>query len=329
MFEIIDGKINTGLSLLAVPGIKIIEELSRGASGIVYLGMDTLLDRRVAVKIWTKLKSKDNRNKAIQGLEEARKAWRALKQPLGEVTSREPYEKLFYCTVAEVYNAGFFDDGSFFLVMEFVDGVTLKDWLPQNQFPIGKRFYVAEALTELDAQWGKSDIFHGDLHWKNVMIQNDLRPKMYMEMGERKPILKVLDFGTSHFSSNSKSIQRHFEVLAETVTRCLHPIPIEEILPGEKPKDLGSAATRDWIQKSIASFRAALFLMGREYVGWPYYITDAYLGYNVPSHTNIEPAKKLIEKLGLLKMFHTDLEVLGSSQLWSEFDGRCNRHPLS
>lgn len=327
MFEAIDGKISNGHTSLEVPGVRIIQELSRGANGIVYLGSDTILDRNVAVKIWTKLKAEDRRDKVLQGIEEVRKAWRAIKQPEGEFHIAEPYESLFYRTVAEVYNAGFLADGTFFVVMEFIDGVTLKDWLPENQFPIGRRFYIAEALTELDAQWGKSEIFHGDLHCKNVMIQNDSRPKNYWEIGERKPRLKILDFGTSHFARTSRSNERHFRVLAETIARCLSPIPIDEILPSERPDNLGTVATRAWIQKSICAFRAALFLMGRQQVGWPYHIMDAYLGFKVPSHTDIEPAKKLVEKLGLLQKSNEGVEVLGSSELWSEFDGRYNKHP--
>jgi hypothetical protein len=124
------------------------------------------------------------------------------------------------------------------------------------------------------------------------MIQTDPRPRNYWEIGERKPKLKILDFGTSHFVRTSDSNERHFKVLAATVAHCLSPVPIDEILPGEKPENLGTAATRAWIQKSICAFRAALFLMGREHVGWPYYIMDAYLGYKVPNHTDIEPAKR-------------------------------------
>jgi serine/threonine protein kinase len=84
----------------------------------------------------------------LQGIEEARKAWRAIRQPEGEFHIAEPYESLFYSAVAEVYSAGFLTDGTFYVVMEFVDGVTLKDWLSENQLPIGRRFYIAEALTE-------------------------------------------------------------------------------------------------------------------------------------------------------------------------------------
>jgi serine/threonine protein kinase len=326
MFEVVDGRIIGDGMPLEIPGVIISAELSRGANGIVYVGADTLLERPVAVKIYTKLRAKDARDKALQGMEEARKSWRALRQPKEEFHIAEPYEKLFYSSVVEIYNAGVLADGTFFVVMEFIDGVTLRDWLPSHRFPIGRKFYIAEALTELDAQWGKSHIYHGDLHWNNVMIEKDNRPKTYWEIGERAPKIKILDFGTSYFSHAPNSSERHFRVLAETATRCISPIPLDEILPGEKPKDLGTVKTRSWIQKSICAFRAALFLMGRQAVGWPYYV-NSMLGYKVPSHTDIEPAKALIKRLGLLDRTDQETEVLGGSPQWSEFDGRNNKHP--
>lgn len=325
MFEVVKDKISTGNRLLEVPGIKIIKELSRGANGIVYLGLDEILDREVAVKIWTKLRNNDSRNKVLQGIKEVRKILNAKRQPKKEFHMAEPYESLFYDAIVEIYSAGFLEENIFFVVMELVEGVTLKDWLPENQYPIGKRFYIAEALTELDAQWSSTDIYHGDLHWKNVMVQTDTRPKAYWEGQDRPPILRILDFGTSQFVIDSKSKERHFKVLAETVAHCLYPIPLDEILPHDKPANLGSVETREWIQRSLLAFRAALFSMGRSEVGWPYYISDAYLGYKVPNHTDYNPAKKLIEKLGILQ--NTNIDTLGRSNLWSEFDGRRDKHP--
>jgi serine/threonine protein kinase len=326
LFEIIDGNISKQGTTLELPGIRIQEELSRGANGIVFSAHDNVLDRKVAVKIWTKLRQKDRRDKALQGAKEVRKSLSATRQPRYEYHIRQPYEDLFYSAIADIYSAGYLADGTFYVVMEFIHGVTLREWLQKNEFPIGRKFYIAEALTELDAQWEKSGIFHGDLHWNNVMIENDIRPKNYWEIAGRAPKIRVLDFGTSHFGSSSKQIYRHFKVLAETVARCILPVQLDQILPDDKPRDLGTAETRAWLQKSICAFRAALFLVGRESVGWPYRL-DPYSGYKVPNHTDISKAKLLVKALGLDKKFANEVDPIGTSKQWSEFDGRYDKLP--
>lgn len=56
-----------------------LEEISRGANGIVFLAEDPFLERKVAFKIWNKIRPSDIRDKYKQGLLESRKAWTAKK----------------------------------------------------------------------------------------------------------------------------------------------------------------------------------------------------------------------------------------------------------
>lgn len=51
------------------------KEISRGANGIVFLANDSLLNRKVALKIWLNLNANDFRNKKKQGLYESKKMW--------------------------------------------------------------------------------------------------------------------------------------------------------------------------------------------------------------------------------------------------------------
>lgn len=50
------------------------QELSRGASGVVFKGRDPILHRQVAVKLWLTLRAGDKQDKRQQGIAESRKA---------------------------------------------------------------------------------------------------------------------------------------------------------------------------------------------------------------------------------------------------------------
>ena len=110
MFEIVDGNISRQATALVLPDICIQEELSRGANGIVFLAHDNILDRKVGVKIWIKLRQMDRRDKTFQGSNEAGKSLEALKQPRDEFQIRQPYENLFYSAIADIYSAILYSD---------------------------------------------------------------------------------------------------------------------------------------------------------------------------------------------------------------------------
>ncbi|MBX7096539.1 MAG: serine/threonine protein kinase [Myxococcaceae bacterium] len=138
--------------------------LGGGASGQVYLARDTLLDRRVALKVrqWTDADGSQDRETVLQ---EAR-ALAAVSHP----------------NVVQVYDC--FDSGDgLVLAMEFVEGETLRRRLVR---PIEE----AEA-TQLLLQAGQglaavhtAGLVHGDFKPENVLLGNDGR-------------VRVADFGLS------------------------------------------------------------------------------------------------------------------------------------
>jgi tetratricopeptide (TPR) repeat protein/tRNA A-37 threonylcarbamoyl transferase component Bud32 len=142
---------------------RIIEKLGTGGMGEVFLAHDLVLDRRVAIKI---LPAKSIEN------EQAKK--RLFREAKAAATLDHPN----ICTIHEVNE----ESESPFIVMQFIDGVTL--WSKVRNNPLAPAEVVnigiqaAEALEEAHSR----GVIHRDIKPQNVMIT----PR-----GQ----VKVLDFG--------------------------------------------------------------------------------------------------------------------------------------
>ena len=140
---------------------KILEKLGEGGMGVVYKAQDTKLDRLVALKF---LPHHLTSSEAEQSrfLQEA-KAAAALNHPN-------------VCSVIDIQEA----NGQQFIVMEYVDGVTLRKKAPVAKLDeaIGYAVQIGEALQAAHAK----GIVHRDVKGENVMVTTDGR-------------VKVMDFG--------------------------------------------------------------------------------------------------------------------------------------
>jgi len=138
-----------------------------GANAVIIKGRDKELDIDIVVKVWL-INPKDSRNKIIQGREESRKI-----------------AKLNHERIAKVYRSGIFENLWYYLVIEYINGITLREALKKNpDFSLRYDYWfeIVEGIKEAH----KKDIYHGDLHSNNIMItQNNI---------------KILDFGTSIFN---------------------------------------------------------------------------------------------------------------------------------
>ncbi len=139
----------------------IMEKLGEGGMGVVYMARDTRLDRLVALKF---LPHHLTSSEAEQSrfLQEA-KAAAALNHPN-------------VCSVIDIQEA----HGQQFIVMEYVDGVTLREKAPVAKLDeaIGYAVQMGEALQAAHAK----GIVHRDVKSENFMVTADGR-------------IKVMDFG--------------------------------------------------------------------------------------------------------------------------------------
>src|SRR5437870_1498341 len=115
-----------------VSHFKIVGQLGEGGMGVVYRGIDTALDRPVAIKVLTP-EGQRNEESVARFLREAKTA-----------------SRLQHAAITTIYEFGVKDDLRY-LVMEYIDGKTLRELLKNGPLPIRQTLeigvQVADALT--------------------------------------------------------------------------------------------------------------------------------------------------------------------------------------
>jgi serine/threonine protein kinase/tetratricopeptide (TPR) repeat protein len=149
---------------------KILEKLGEGGMGVVYKAHDTKLDRFVAIKFLPHHLTANEAEKA-RFLQEA-KAASALNHAN-------------VCTIYDIKE----ENSQQFIVMEFVDGTTIKQKLPiqKLQDALTYALQIAEALQEAHSK----GIVHRDIKSENIMVNS-------------KNQIKVMDFGLAKLKGSLK-----------------------------------------------------------------------------------------------------------------------------
>ena len=134
---------------------KIVQRLGHGALGEVYLADDFRLERRVALKFLPTY-TDETRQSLV---DEARAA-----------------SKLAHPNIASIYSLEE-HGGHDFIVMEYVDGVTLDDYMGRRP-PLDEILRVAIQICAGLAEAHRHGIVHGDLKPQNIMIDKIGRAKI-------------------------------------------------------------------------------------------------------------------------------------------------------
>lgn len=153
-------------------GDYVVQELiAKGGMGAVYRGVQPLIGKQVAIKVLLS-PGPAELNYAQRMLEEARTV-NAIGHP----------------NIIDIFNFGELPDGRPWLVMEYLDGLSVSQWVRARTDPEPPTARIVEILIQicaaLDAVHAVG-VVHRDLKPANVMLTNLAAPQ---------PRVKVLDFG--------------------------------------------------------------------------------------------------------------------------------------
>ncbi len=142
---------------------RILEKIGQGGMGEVYLANDASLQRQVALKFLSPEMQQDA-SAHQRFLREARSA-AALDHP-------------YICHINEVGEA----EGNSFIVMEYVEGRTLKDMIAEGPLPPEKALQVALEISDALEEAHAKGIIHRDLKPANIMLAHSGHAKV-MDFG--------------------------------------------------------------------------------------------------------------------------------------------------
>jgi serine/threonine protein kinase/Flp pilus assembly protein TadD len=142
---------------------RIVEKVGEGGMGVVYRAHDSRLNRDVALK-FLPAELLNNANAKSLLIREARTA-SALNHP----------------NICTIYDVGE-DGGRSYIVMEFVNGRSLTEQIPENGLPADTAIRYGEQIADAMAHAHEHGVVHRDLKSPNVIITATGR-------------VKVLDFG--------------------------------------------------------------------------------------------------------------------------------------
>ncbi len=144
---------------------RILEQLGSGGMSVVYKGLDTALEREVAVKVL---------HPHLAGKDESR---RRLAREARAVA------KLHHPNILEVFDFSAADSQDAFIVTEYIRGRTLREYLDEGGMePPEIAAMIVHELAAALAHAHESGVIHRDLKPENVMVRED-------------GVLKLMDFG--------------------------------------------------------------------------------------------------------------------------------------
>ena len=148
-----------------------LEELGSGGMSVVYRGLDTALNREVAVKVL---------HPHLAGKEDARRRL---------AREAEAVARLSHPNILEIFDFGAVDAEHSYLVTEYIRGETLKQYVDRNAFGLPEiAALIIHQIASALAAAHDADIIHRDLKPENIMVTHQGTVKL-MDFG----IAKMLD----------------------------------------------------------------------------------------------------------------------------------------
>ena len=170
---------------------EIIKSIGEGGMANVYLAYDTILDRNVAIKVLRGDLANDE--KFVRRFQREALSASSLSHP----------------NIVAMYDVGE-DNGLYYIVMEYVEGMTLKQLLKKRgSLTLSEAIDIMLQLTDGMAHAHDSYIVHRDLKPQNIMIESD---------GQ----IKITDFGIAMALNSTQLTQTN------SVMGSVHYLPPEQ-----------------------------------------------------------------------------------------------------
>jgi serine/threonine protein kinase/tetratricopeptide (TPR) repeat protein len=175
---------------------RILSLLGAGGMGEVYLAEDTSLRRNVTLKFLPAVLTKDKAH--LQRFEVEARAVAALSHPN-------------VCIIHEVIQS---EDGRHCIVMEYIEGMTLRQRMAQDQIGVDEALDIAIQIASALCSAHRAKIVHRDIKPENVMLRED-------------GFVKVLDFGLAKLAETKPEPAN-----SEAETRAVDPRTLPGVLMG-------------------------------------------------------------------------------------------------
>lgn len=143
---------------IKIPGFELMEEIGAGGMAKVYLGMQTLLERKVAIKVLHQRLSAES----------------------DEFKQRFFYEgkvlaKLQHPNIVSIIDIGE-ANGLLYMIMEYVEGGTLADWLKVQQLTVEQAIQICTKVGLALHATHLKHIVHRDLKPSNILLRDIYTP---------------------------------------------------------------------------------------------------------------------------------------------------------
>ena len=170
---------------------EIIKSIGEGGMANVYLAYDTILDRRVAVKVLRGDLSNDE--KFVRRFQREALSASSLTHP----------------NIVEMYDVGE-DNGIYYIIMEYIEGKTLKQLIKKRgALTLSEAIDIMLQITDGISEAHNSYIIHRDLKPQNIMIKED-------------GTVKITDFGIAMALNSTQLTQTN------SVMGSVHYLPPEQ-----------------------------------------------------------------------------------------------------
>lgn len=157
--------------------------LGRGGMGAVYEGQHLLLEKPIAIKVMASELAED-KSALSRFMREAKTA-----------------AKLEHPNAVTIHDFGVWQENIAYIVMEYISGVSLRDWLSANKVasPLQTVKWLSQACSAI-ASAHEAGIIHRDLKPENIMLKDG---------ADGEPIIKVVDFGLAKIIKDGEASSTH------------------------------------------------------------------------------------------------------------------------